>query len=86
MDRLWIDIPARFIRDGASILKIPITFIVNLSITSNTVPYEMKVAKVKPLYKKNSTLEAGNYRPVSVLTIVSKILERSVYTQVVNFF
>ena len=32
------DIPARFIRDGAPVLKIPITFIVNLSITSATVP------------------------------------------------
>ena len=59
------DIPARFIRDGAPILKIPITFIVNLSITSGTVPGDMKVARVKPLYKKNSSLEAGNYRPVS---------------------
>ena len=79
------DIPARFIRDGAPILKIPITFIVNLSITSGTVPDDMKVARVKPLYKKNSPLEVGNYRPVSILSIVSKILERSVYSQLSEF-
>ena len=46
------DISARFMRDGATILKTPITFIVNLSITSGTVPDDIKVAKVKPLYKK----------------------------------
>ena len=79
------DIPARFIRDGAPVLKIPITYIVNLSITTATVPDDMKVARVKPLYKKNSSLEAGNYRPVSILSVVSKILEKSVYTQLVHF-
>ena len=79
------DISARFIRDGAPILKIQITFIVNLSITSGTVPDDMKVARVKPLYKKNSSLEAGNYRPVSILSVVSKILEKSVYSQLVQF-
>ena len=45
----------------------------------------MKLARVKPLYKKNSNLEVGNYRPVSILSIVSKILERAVYVQLENF-
>ena len=79
------ELPARFIKDGANILKIPITFIVNLSITTSTVPEDMKIARVKPLYKKNISLEAGNYRPVSILSIVSKILERSVHSQLVKY-
>ena len=45
----------------------------------------MKYARVKPLFKKNSPLEVGDYRPVSILSIVSKILERSVYKQIVEF-
>ena len=40
---------------------------------------------VKPLYKKNSRLEVGNYRPVSILCIVSKILERAVYIQIQEY-
>ena len=68
-----------------AVLKIPISFIVNLSITTATVPDDMKVAWVKPLYKTNSSLEAGNYRPVSILSVASKILEKSVYTQLVHF-
>ena len=45
------DIPARFLRDGASILKHPITYIINLSINTSTVPDDLKCARVKPLYK-----------------------------------
>ena len=45
----------------------------------------MKIARVKPLYKKNSSLETGNYRPVSILSVVSKILEKSVHSQLVTF-
>ena len=78
-------IPANFLKDGAEILKLPITWIINLSISENTVPNEMKVARVKPLFKKNSNLEVGNYRPVSILSIVSNILERAVYIQLENY-
>ena len=79
------DLPARFIRDGASVLTSPITFIINQSILTETVPSTMKQARVKPLFKKNSPLDVGNYRPVSILSIVSKVLERSVYNQLYGF-
>ena len=46
------EIPAWFIRDGACILKVRICYIVNQSIFSGMVPDDMKVARVKPLYKK----------------------------------
>ena len=62
-------IPARFLKDAAKVLKIPITFIINLSISSHTVPDDLKFAKVKPLFKKNDRLKPENYRPVSILSI-----------------
>lgn len=74
-------IPARFLKDAAEIIINPILHIVNLSIRSGTVPNDMKLAKVIPLYKKKSRLDVGNYRPVSILSIVSKILEKSVFKQ-----
>ena len=61
------NIPARFLRDGASVLKGLLTHIINLSITSGIVPDDFKVAKVKPLFKKNKQTNVGNYRPVSIL-------------------
>ena len=45
----------------------------------------MKSARVIPLYKKNDKTEVGNYRPVSILSIISKIFERVVYDQVVGY-
>ena len=74
-------IPARFVNDAASVLSKPITHIINLSIEQNVVPNDLKSARVIPLFKKNNRYEVGNYRPVSVLSVVSKILEKAVYTQ-----
>jgi hypothetical protein len=79
------EIQARFIKDGGNVIKVPITAIINQSITTGVVPQSMKYARVKPLFKKNSPLEVGNYRPISILSIVSKILERSMYKQLVEF-
>ena len=78
-------IPPRFLRDGASVLKAPITHIVNQSIQSGIVPNDLKTAKVIPLFKKNNNTESCNYRPVSVLSAVSKILEKAVYSQLESF-
>ena len=72
-------------KDGAEHLVEPIAHIVNLSITSETVPSEFKKARVKPLYKKGSRLQAGNYRPVSILPVLSKILERAVNGQLNDY-
>ena len=65
------DLPARFIRDGAKGIAYPISYIINLSLKTGVVP----------LYKKNSKLEPGNYRPVSILSTLSKKIERAVHIQ-----
>ncbi len=79
------NISPRFLKDGAVFLAEPVTHIVNLSISTCQVPADFKTARVKPLFKKNSKLEVGNYRPVSILPIMSKILEKSVYVQVEKY-
>ena len=52
-----------------------------MSISKNCVPDDMKIAMVKPLCKKNSNLDFGNYRPVSFLSVVSKIRDKAIYIQ-----
>ena len=59
----------------------PISHIINHSISSEVVPSVFKIARVKPLFKKGSRLEVGNYRPVSILPVLSKLLERAVNNQ-----
>ena len=69
------DLPARFIPDGAGGIAYPILYINNLSLKTGVVPDEI------PLYKMNSKLESGNNRPVSILSTLSKILEKAVHIQ-----
>ena len=78
-------IAARFLRDGAVLLADPLCHVVNLSITSEVVPSMMKEARVSPLFKKGSRLDSGNYRPVSILGVLSKVLERAVHGQLVAY-
>ena len=78
-------VPARFLRDGAVLLKDQLTHIINVSIMTSTVPTEFKLARVRPLYKKNSRSEVGNYRPVSILCVTSKLLEKAVYSQLETY-
>ena len=56
-----------------------------MSIEQSTFPTEFKRARVTHLYKKGSKLEQGNYRPVSILCCLSKIIERVVYEQIENY-
>ena len=62
-----------------------ITHIINLSITQGTFPSIWKQAKVVPLLKKGDPLSAKNYRPVALLPIFSKILEKAVFMQIVEY-
>ena len=62
-----------------------LSFNINKSINSGIVPEEMKCVRVRPIFKKNSPLDVSNYRPVSILSIVSKILEKSISTQLNDF-
>ena len=80
------NVPARFLKDGATELKTLITHIVNLSISSNTVPDDFKIARVQPIFKKNGRSVVSNFRPISILPIISKLLERAVYVQVEEHF
>ena len=78
-------ISGRFLKDGALILAEPISQISNLSIKLSVFPSEFKTAKLKLLYKKGSKTDPKNYRPISLLPIISKIIERVVYNQTESF-
>ena len=60
--------------------------IFNCSIFHDFYPESLKNAKILPLHKEGSKLEENNYRPISLLNVVSKIFERAMYTRLYNFF
>ena len=77
--------PARFVRDSASIIVCQLSHIINLSLIQGIVPDDLKSARAVPLFKKNDKTEVGNYRPVSILSIISKVFERVVYDQIQTY-
>ena len=59
--------------------------IVNLSIEKSIFPDLLKMAKITPLHKKDSKLNHLNYRPISLLSALSKIFEKFLYVRMYNF-
>ena len=74
-------ISGKFIKDGARILAKPISELCNLPMTLASFPDACKIAKVKLLFKKDSKTDPSNYRPISLLPLLSKVFERVVLDQ-----
>ena len=79
------NLPMGIIKEAISVISEPITPIINLSLSSGVVPRELKIARVIPIFKTGDRGLFNNYRPVSVLSIFSKLLERVMYNRLLNF-
>ena len=77
---------SNFILKGViSSIADPLAHIFNASILSGVFPEQMKIAKVIPLFKKGDKLDPSNYRPISLLSTLSKILEKIIFKRTMNF-
>ena len=63
-----------------------LTCIINQSLCTGIFPESLKIAKIIPVYKKENPHITDNYRPVSLLPILSKIFEKVVFIQVYDYF
>ena len=70
---------------AADLIDRPLHHIITLSIMQNKFPRSWKYSKVIPLHKKECKLERQNYRPVAILSPLSKILEKIVYEQLYEY-
>ena len=64
----------------------PICFLINCSIEKETFPDILKLATVVPIYKSGDKRDPSNYRPISLLPLMSKIFERFIFKQLMSFF
>lgn len=78
-------ISARLLKDAASVITPSLTTLFNLSLRLKKFPSLWKDAKVVPLFKKGDKQNPSNYRPVSVLPTLSKILEKAVHSQLYSY-
>ena len=79
------DISAKYLKLSASVISQPLATILNLSITNGIFPDDLKKAKVTPIFKKGEKHDVNNYRPISVLPIITGIFERYISTCLIGF-
>ncbi|CAB3998795.1 Hypothetical predicted protein [Paramuricea clavata] len=79
-------ISCKIIKIAAPVISDSLTYIFNQAITLSIFPDEWKTARVIPLYKNGQRNMPGNYRPISVLPTISKIMERILYDQLYDYF
>ena len=80
------EIDSYSLKIAADIIAPAVHHITTLSIMQRKFPTSFKFAKVIPLHKKLSRLDRKNYRPVSILSPLSKVLERVLYEQIYEYF
>jgi hypothetical protein len=78
-------ITPKILKYSSDLIIQPLTYIFNQSLVSAVVPDALKVAKVIPLFKKGDTSLPGNYRPINLLSIFDKLLEKLMHARLYSF-
>ena len=78
-------IPPKLLMETVEQISIPLARVFNLSLKEGVVPFEWKEANIIPLFKKGSRNKSDNYRPVSLTSVISKLLERLIKDHMVEF-
>jgi len=79
------DIPENLVKQCMQLIRGPLAHIYNLSLNSGIFPDIWKTAKVKPLYRKGDKYDMKNYRPISIIPLITKRLERLMYNSIITF-
>ena len=64
---------------------LPKIVLINKSFNEGVFPQQLKTARVVPIFKKGSKTEVGNYRPISLLSSISKNFEKLMYNRITEF-
>ena len=78
-------IPPQILKENEDIFAPLLSTIFNNSLLQKTFPEDLKLGDITPLFKSDKTTEKRNYRPITVLSALSKVFERLLYAQMVDF-
>lgn len=81
----WDNISTKFLKSSHEVVVPIISHLANLCFTQGTFPPTLKKAIITPVYKGGNRDDACNYRPISVLPAVSKIIEKLINTRLINY-
>ena len=63
----------------------PLTFLINQTLATGIFPRELKISRVKPIFEKGDPMLFSNYKPISLLSSISKIYEYVIFHQLLNY-
>ena len=78
-------IPLNLLQAVADLIIFPLCYIINMSFSKGIFPEKLKTAKVIPLHKGGSTQDLNNFRPISLLSIFDKIIEKFLHKRLYYF-
>ena len=78
-------ISSKFLKSFQIALGKPISLIANLSFSTGSFPDNLKIANVTPIFKKDDRTICNNYRPISLLSNISKTIEKLVHDRLKKF-
>ena len=73
------NVGARLLKEAAPVISTSLCRLFNKSLSQGALPEEWKIANIIPVHKKGEKEYAENYLPISLLSVVSKVLERCVF-------
>ena len=80
----WDDISIRMIQACGKSIALPLKFLFKTILEEGTFPEDWEKSNVVPIHKKESKNLIKNHRPISLLPIFSKILERLIFNSLLN--
>jgi hypothetical protein len=75
----------RLLKEATQILKSPLCRLFNLFLRTGIFPTNWKCANVTPIFKKDSPSNYKNYRPISLISVIGKVMERCVFKHIHNY-
>ena len=79
------DIPTKLLKLNNDIMSEPISTAYNNSLSSQIFPPKLKKANITPIHKKDESTSKENYRPVSILPVISKIYEKFMFSEIYKY-
>ncbi len=79
------NIPIKLLKIASRIIVPRLVFIINTSFKLGSFPDRLKLAKVIPIFKNGSKIDVNNYRPISLLSVFSKIMEKIMHSRLYSF-
>ena len=79
------NVSCKILKLGRPAIVSSLTYLINFSLSNGVFPSAWKEAKVFPLHKGGDVDSTNNYRPISILPVVSKIIERAVHNHVYSY-